>query len=148
MTTPLIYQHGDQYVDDGYVTRGYFRYSAGRGIQLSHAAGSLTLSRSPRYPQFAYQFIQPQEKTPAGWITSFDPILAQMPFDVLFPIMPDSELAALRAYLFSTVPLFDAMTWYEVKTDIAMQVRIASPSIKVKHIKRGFNEVGMSLVRV
>jgi hypothetical protein len=92
--------------------------------------------------------MQPMEKTPAGYPTTFDPIVAQKPFDVTFAFMPDAELAALRAYLFTTVPFFEAMTWHELKSGIDMQVRIASPSLKVRHLRRGFNEVGLSLVRV
>lgn len=142
MTLPI--QYG--YVEGGYVDPGYIADVA--GVQFVHSSGTLTFARSPKYPPYAFQFVQAEEQTTTGRPIVRDPAVTQIPFTATWPFMSDAELAALRTFMFSTLPVYDQFECKLSGQDMSFIVRFAALKLKCRHVIPGFNEVTISLVRV
>ena len=117
-------------------------------MSFIHSGGTINFARSPRYPQYSIQVVQAVEKTPAGWPVAFPMITAQVPFEMVFPHVTDAELAALRSFMYSTVPTYDSFTFYSKLRNENMLVKFQQQTIRVRQIRRGVSEVTLSMVRV
>jgi len=137
------------YVDPGYVDAGYVVEFIDRSIEFRHdTAGTIQFTHGFQYPKYQFDFFQPKETTASGISVYFAPLMVQAPFETVWPRMTDSEMTALRKYMFSSLPLFDVFTLAMVGRDITHQVRFAKRQIKVEHVKPGINKVTIQMVRV
>lgn len=135
------------YVDGDYVLAGYIAESDGRW-EFRHTAGTIAFSRGIKYTNYNLDILQPREVTASNYPYYFAPALSQMPFAAVFPWMPDAELAALRTFMFSTLPVYDSFTLAEIQKDKTYIVRFADLKMSVRQLRLGFNEVAINLVRV
>lgn len=147
LTTPITYN--DSYAVLGYVEGNYFTNSSGEyGVKLTHTSGSVSFAKAFKFPQWGFEFIQPSSSSAAGHPAYFSLLVSQMPFEAVFTWVSDAELAALRTWMFSTVPAFDSFDMVLFGSSSTLKVRLAKRSLKVTQLRKGFNEVTISFVRV
>ena len=147
--------YGMQQVTYGYVEVGYLLDcyiegdTSGASIEFTHAiAGTVAFANGLRYPDYQLKITQPVERTVCNVPIYSAPARSELPFQATFVDMSDAELAALKTFMFTSLPIFDTFTLSEVNKDKSYPVRFSDLKLSVKMYLINHNEVTINLVRV
>lgn len=145
--TPFSYDNA--YSDVDYAESNYVTDETGSiGVKLVHSAGTLLLSKAFKFPQWEFEFVQAFSETAAKFPAYHIPVISQAPFKAVFPWMTDAELSGLRTWMFSTLPAFDSFDMILLGSGTTLRVRFGSRTLNVTQLRKGFNEVTVSFIRV